>query len=150
VTTNMPTESEVDAISLTTRMFVQNNDPVSFRNLATLLDDPGISSGWKEWFKVFRVRLNANMDGHLEFTVNGLTLTKREVFNAFLYGEFAHSSESERAKLDDWRRNPILFSMLEHEFQVTLFNVFSLAANLADVSKRELQGLNVPGPNVNT
>jgi len=137
---NFPEEEAIDALMLTARMFVQNNDKVSFGSLSKLIDDPGISDGWKARFTEVRQKLNAFLDGNSILNIDGKTYSHREIFEVFLYGHLAHSN-AEKAKLYAvWSGNPLAFPMIEAEFHWTVTELLRAVAYLAHFTRMELAG----------
>ena len=43
-------------------------------------------------------------------------LRNLQIFEAFVYGEIAHSNPKKRQEINHWRRNPLFFPLLETHF----------------------------------
>ena len=48
--------------------------------------------------------------------MGGGPLRNRQIFEAFVYGEIAHSNPKKRQEINHWRRNPLFFPLLETHF----------------------------------
>lgn len=144
ITTTVPNEEEVDALVLTARMFVQNNDPISFGNLARLDTDPGISAGWKEQMCEAREKLNDHLDADSLASADGARLTNRDIFYTFLYGGLAHTDPKRGPLFRQWKSNPVVFATMEFAFHATLFRLAHTVRCLGAYTKMELAGQEVP------
>jgi len=144
---NFPEEEAVDALMLTVRMFVQNNDQVSFASLAKLIDDVGISDGWKERFNDVRKKLNEFLDGNSILNLDGKIYTHMEVFEVFLYGHLAHLNRTKVNLYNKWSKNPLGFPMIENEFHLTVTTLLNAVSYLAYFTRLELAGeeITLPG-----
>lgn len=141
---NFPDEEAVDALMLTARMFVQNNDPVSFGNMANLDADPGLSDAWKERLHDVRTGLNGFLDGNSMFQIDGQRYTHREIFYTFLYGYLAHTDKKYAAKFNLWKSNTLAFPMIEWEFHHIVGRLLAAVDYLAHWTRMELNGEAIP------
>src|SRR5262245_3298448 len=81
-----PDDEVTEAVLLTARMFIQDNDVLSLRNLAeNWLMDPGISEELRDRVASARAHLQSDLDGW-GVAVNDKIVTHRELLDAFLYG----------------------------------------------------------------
>lgn len=141
---NLPDEEARDALLLTARMFVQNNDPVSFGNMAKLEGDPGVSEEWKERVRDVRAALNGYLDSPSAFDIDGKRYTHREIFNVFLYGGLAHTDPKLAPVYRLWRDNKLAFPMINWEFHQVVVELLQAVDYLAHYSKMELNGEQIP------
>jgi hypothetical protein len=122
-----PDYESIAACVLTIRFFIQDNEPVSFRNMKAVYDQLATSQENKNDFNQIRNELNkylksdspfvrpaknANPEWILASDMNerftellkvfldsGNKLTNREILYLFVYGEFAHGKEHKKEKL---------------------------------------------------
>jgi hypothetical protein len=152
-----PTRPDMDAtqaLVLTFRFFIQDNEHSSFRWLAEkVLDDPGLSNQWKQGFTKIRDELNAWMDSRsdlneqyeVESKTRGVPaveehqLTKREIMRVFIYGDFAHADRAQRKTFKSWKANPVWFDMAQLEFDYMLMGALKGIWYVARLSERELK-----------
>jgi len=129
---NVPDPESVDAMMVTFRMFIQDNDRISIRNLSKLLVDPGLSGNWKDRYSQARDTLNQALDGHLGLDLRheGHTLTARQIMDTFIYGEIAHTNSEKRAQYQRWLSSP-MYDFLKYQFasavKTTLECIFYIA-----------------------
>ncbi len=135
----IPDRESIESSILTTRMFFQNKDSISFCNVAKLLDDSNLSDGFKENFTEKRGELNSYLDGVSGINFNEKTITNRKIFEVFVYGDLAHSNEKERAVYLDWKRHK-LFIVLEQAFAIILMDILELIWKVSDAVESELEG----------
>lgn len=140
ISTNFPDEEAVDAIVLTARMFVQNNDHVSFNNLAKILDDPGVSSAWKARFTRIREHVNQFLDTPSAMKINDKPQTHRAIFDVVLYGHLAHTNAAKATMYADWAEHPLALALVEADFHLTLTQLVKAVSQLSVYTKMELAG----------
>lgn len=117
-----PDQDAIEAAVLTYRFFIQDNEPCSLRNLSKLYPELPTSAYLANNYLDARQKLNDYLDGPLSvsLTINGKTLTHRDVFEALIYGDLAHSNREKEPEFKRWQQNDIVFSILENEFVVIL------------------------------
>lgn len=103
-----PDEEAIDAFVLTMRFFVQDNETISFRNMADVYSVLPVTKELTDKFNDARSKTNAGLDSATPISLNGTTLTSRVVFDTFLYGGLAHANAGKKATFDSWFRNPTL------------------------------------------
>jgi len=120
-----PGGESVEAFVLTFRYFVQDQE-VSFRRMARMyakLSAAGvISRPLADRFNKLRDNVNLFLDQEISIQYNEEKLTRRRVFEVFMWGGLAHANEAKKALHDEWRQGPFPFFylMLENEFVRTL------------------------------
>lgn len=141
---NLPNEEELDAFLLTGRMFVQNNDPVSFGNMGKLEGDPDVSEGWKDRVRNARAELNGYLDSASNFNIDGVARTHRDIFKIFLYGGLAHTDATLAPIYELWKSNPLGYPLIEQRFHGILGRIMYAATYLAHFTRLELAGETLP------
>src|SRR5262249_13134014 len=102
-----PRRDAIKAFLLTLRFFCQDNEATSLRNRPDRLKDIPVDRKLKGVFLQSRKNFNASLDGPLYAPVLGVGAdTKRDLFEAFLYGVFAHANPRHRKKVTDWEGKP--------------------------------------------
>src|SRR5262245_34978825 len=95
-----PDDDATDSALLTVRMFKQDNDDLSLRNLAQKwLADPGISKELRDWVNAYRGDLNRHLDSPCMLVVDGVHITNRQILDTFLYGSRSHSDAAKEAQI---------------------------------------------------
>ncbi len=149
-----PDEDATQALVLTFRQFIQKDDRNSFRWLANnALDDPGLSEQWRQGFTKMRDELNNWLDSpsslrrryERETVTRGVPamqegqLTKREIMDVFINGDYAHGEPPKRKTFRRWKANPVWFQMAQFEFDYILMGALPAIWNVARLSDRELK-----------
>ncbi len=111
-----PNDEAIDAFVLTIRFFVQDNETISFRNVADVYASIPVTSDLVEKLNDARAKTNAGLDRQTNINLNGHVLTWREIYEVFLWGGLAHANPKKKAVYDTWVPNPILFPLLQNEF----------------------------------
>jgi hypothetical protein len=100
-----PDEEAVKSVLLTLRFFCQDNEPISLRNMASFVAGLPVSQKHKDDFAAIRNEFNAYLDrpnGPPQFHIGGHVVTNREIFEAFLYGKYAHLTQ--HATVSGWEQ----------------------------------------------
>jgi hypothetical protein len=134
-----PSDEKRDAVLFNIRLFLQDKDDISIRNLSKL-DDPGISNQWKQELKVYRQELNDRLDRIAAEGPKG-NITHRDVLNMFLYGKFGHQDQDDHSyKLyKKWVKNETEYEILHNSFHKILIWILVIVTNISIASKEELQ-----------
>ncbi len=138
----IPESEFIGSCILTLRMFFQNNDCISIWRIAELLDDPGLSREWKDFFSEKRDQLNSYLDhpGGIGIACGEKLFTNREIFKVFVYGDIAHTNKEKRAIYQEWKNFGVIFSIIKYAFATILTDILILIWEISDATKQELDG----------
>jgi hypothetical protein len=148
-TRNLPDEEATDALVLTLRLLIQDNDEVSFGSMAKLVHEDGISKAWKDRFSATRKELNDHLrDSSMFAEKRGknstlVPYTSREVFETFLYGAMAHRQSEKQKRYKRWSKRPD-FVLLESIFTNVAVNLLNASNVVAKLCELELAGKKIP------
>jgi hypothetical protein len=122
---NCPNAEAIDAFILTLRFFVQNNEPISLRNMSNVYQSLMSQSKGTKTDNIQSIldiisSTNRSLDSSSPITIGNTTLTNRCIFETFLYGGLAHSNKSKRAVYEKWRSQPAMYNTLEYVFVTVL------------------------------
>lgn len=147
VALDVPGEEPRDALLLTARMFVQENDPVSFRWIAdNVLQRPEVSKEWKDAFKFIRSELNAYLDAATGMDFFGKKLKNRDIFFTCLYGHYAHSGDKYINDYKQWTSNPLTKGLVDFNFTSVVVRLVNFIAMLDEICQMEIDGKTIPPP----
>jgi hypothetical protein len=134
-----PEHESTKAFLLTLRLFGQDNDETSLRNMATRVQGLVVSQGSKDRFLKSRENFNTFLDSSPPIQVPDKDAdTKRKIFEAFLYGIYAHTAEEHRRTVRRWREQ-IYYSDLEAQFYVILGNFLAAVTAMANACRDMLK-----------
>jgi hypothetical protein len=133
-----PEREAVKAFLLTLRFFRQNNEETSLRNMATRVSGLNVDQNLKDEFLKPRDNFNAFLDAPLYVPVHGAGAdTKRDVFEAFLYGIYAHANPDQRRRVKGWEKMPF-YGDLEAQFYVIAANFMVAVTAMAETCRKML------------
>lgn len=138
---NLPDHDAIDAFVLTVRFFIQDNEPMSLRNMAKLYSELSISQNTKDDFNYVRDKLNSELDKKSMFNLEGKDLTRRNVFDTFIYGGLAHAEAKKKEDFDKWMRIEPLAAFIIAEFNNVLIYFLDCIAYIRNVNLRALAEL---------
>lgn len=136
-----PDEEMIDAVVLTLRMFIQKNEPISLRKMATLYDLLPVSQPLKERFHEERNAINGLLDSATHFSYNGGNISNREILYNFVYGELSHTDDAKRQVFEGWMQMPPLFAMLVNEFCAVIYNVIGATFAIREINLAAIEEL---------
>jgi hypothetical protein len=133
-----PEREAVKAFLLTLRFFRQNNDVTSLSNMADRVNSLNVCQDLKDEFSKSRANFNSFLDAPLNVPVQGVGAdTKRDVFEAFLYGIYAHANPEKRRKVKGWEKMPF-YGDLEAQFYVIAAHFMAAGTAMAETCKKML------------
>jgi len=138
----VPDTKEQDAFLLTFRMFIQNNESISFPNIHGLLRDKELSNEMHEGIKLARQAYFNYLNSRSEYTVNLFDgqPTRGQMLDTVLYGGLAHGNNAEKIqRFKLWSRDEIRANLLMQEFASMLLQILVFIKHIADLSEKELQ-----------
>lgn len=136
-----PDHEPTKAFLLTLRLFGQDNDETSLRNMAARVKGLAVSEEAKERFLKSRENFNAFLDAGLHVPVeDSAAATKRQVFEAFLYGMYAHTAEEHRRTVTRWRQQ-VYYADLEAQFYVILAHFLAAVTAMANACREMVKEL---------
>ena len=102
----------VDAVLLTLRMFIQNNDRISIHNIAELYSLEPQLHPFKQEFDTLRTKLNTYLDTKNDIVFFGKNYTHREIIELLLFGDKGHSNRVKDNELHEIMSSPPFISNL--------------------------------------
>ncbi|MFN0158045.1 MAG: hypothetical protein ACKVRP_08255 [Bacteroidota bacterium] len=101
-----PDRESIDAFVLTLRFFIQNNEPISIKNMAALFKQLPLPE--EDLIKISEghAKLNTFLDSDVYFQLKSERPTHRAVLEAFVYGDLAHSTQ--RTAFEAAQKEPFL------------------------------------------
>ena len=135
-----PSKEAIMAFVLTFRYFIQDNEAISLRNIASLYDVIDVDPQLKEWFKSARDAVNSMLDSpnSMNLNYNGTTPTNREVMDVFVYGGLAHATPTKYEQFKDWMSFPPSAAIMRGCFTMILGAVLHALAYISQVNKKAL------------
>jgi hypothetical protein len=112
-------DDSLDAFLLTLRFFLQDNESSSFRNMAKHYDSLPLPQELRDRFHAIRERLNGFLDAPSAIGIvrkgEAAALSRRNVLEAYLWGERAHRTHSNSVThraLRDWLKQDPMYERL--------------------------------------
>lgn len=116
-----PNIESIKAAILNIRFFGQNKDSISLQNMAEIYGNKGMDSDLSDEFNRIRKDLNDFLDKNSILKGNETTFTRRMVFDAIVYGKYAHAQLKYKAVLDNWQGPPMEIFMNEFCYTMAIF-----------------------------
>lgn len=139
ISDNLPDQDAIDAFILNIRFFIQDNEVSSLSNMAKLYNDIPVSSDIKDDFNFARDKLNSELDKGSIFNLHGKHLTKRDIFDTFIYGGLAHANPTKKQDFDTWMKIEPLAAFITSEFYNSLVYFLHCIAYIKKTNLKALQ-----------
>ena len=102
-------QDEIDAFVLTFRMFIQDNDRISLRNLSTIYASSWMQGGnAQECFEDARKSLNDHLESAATIMFGEATISVRTIADVVIYGGLAHTSAEKSKIFRSWKNSGIM------------------------------------------
>ena len=138
-----PNDEKLEALVLTLRFFIQNNEPTSLRNMRSLYQDMRVSADVRSHFVSQCDAINRLFDAETHVSIQaGQALKERAVFEIFTYGRFAHANTEKRKVYQALSQTPF-FPILQVDFAHTLSFLLRALSVLAQINRQATAELTV-------
>lgn len=117
-----PDGESVQAALYTLRMFIQDNDRISIRNIGLLYEKEPKLAGLLPEYKEIQNNLNANLDTGTNVSIFDKIYTFREALYVFLYAT-GHTDESYIDELDEILKAPIVGNLFKNFVNVAITTI---------------------------
>ncbi|HKG89246.1 MAG TPA: hypothetical protein VKA95_13045 [Nitrososphaeraceae archaeon] len=122
---------------LTLRLFIQDNEPLSIRNMSQLYGRLPIADEYKILFDKLRDNFNKFLD-EPAITLSSNKPSRRIIFDAIIYGKYAHRDPKEIAKMKTWQSDDLDWDMRFYEFQQILHDFLGIVKLIEKLNERVL------------
>lgn len=143
ISESFPTSEELNAFANVYRMFTQDNDQISIRNLSKLFGGIISLQAFHPDFEDVRAQLNNLLDSPPCFRWPGAPASVREVIETILYGDVSHTDK--RNVVKSWQSNTFLWPHIYFECLFSIFQVFRAAIAIVEINTEALKTLPRPG-----
>ena len=122
-----PDDETISAFILKYRLFKQNKDDISLRNLEKLFLYLPIESNYKERYIVLKQRINSILDEESNVQIKKHRVTIREIHDMFIFGAWAHLNENDlnRKRYLAIKDNKVIYPIFANDFNVTLIKIMN-------------------------
>ena len=128
----------VDAAFLTWRMFLQNNDRISIRNISKIYANSNDFSSHRTEFEAVRTQINNYLDSPNGIDFFGKNYTNREIIELLLYGSKGHSNREKEADLKTLMDFEPVANMFLNQVNAASANLVKGILLLAEINKKAL------------
>jgi len=138
-----PSKESIDAFVLTFRFFIQDNEPISFRNIAKIYENAYINGEFLERFNSARVATNKLLDSPNMFniTFHDSKPTNRDVMETFIYGGLAHANPEKNQLYNEWMGFPPTRGLFQTCFNSVLGHVLRAIRFISILNREVIQKL---------
>jgi len=133
-----PELDSLKAFVLTIRFFRQNNEPTSLSRMEQMILSLKIDKALKREFSDTRKALNAYLDEEPDVIIEGIKAlnTRRDIFETFLYGRFAHANREKRKTLKNLMESVQAYDDMEAIFNTILVQFLTKLKIMREVCQK--------------
>jgi len=134
IESTLPDTDSIDAFVLNIRFFIQNNEKSSFENISKIYDELNIENKYKVQVEEARKELNSYLDSESHININNKKITRRNIFDTYIYGGLAHANPQKKKIYDEWMKEPMLSQFLNFEFVNILTDFIRIINYIASIN----------------
>jgi hypothetical protein len=140
-----PSDESISAFLLKYRLFIQDKDDISLRNLEMLYSSILIDNSYKDKYKNLRKSINNVLDQPSNVQIKKHRVTIREIHDMFIYGSYAHMDEKDlnRKRFVAIKDNTVLFSIFANDFNVTLIKIMNELVQIKLLNEKVIKILTI-------
>ncbi len=131
----------VDAAFLTLRMFMQDNDRVSVRNIAKIYSKEQNLADFRADFNSARSQLNKDLETSTGIIFFDKNYTYYEILELLMYGSKSHTNREKEAELRTLIEKPIVSQLFLNQANVAAALLMQGIAAIAEINQRALISL---------
>jgi hypothetical protein len=131
----------VDAAFLTLRMFLQDNDRISIRNIARLYADEQALKLFKSEFSNKRNQINALLDRDCGVNFPGKHYSNGKILDLLIYGSKAHTNPAKELELRKLLASPFTSKLYLHLVNIAAANLINGLKELAKINQKALSSI---------
>ena len=128
----------IKSFILTLRLFIQDNEPISIRNMRELYQRLPIDKSYKNALDILRDEFNKFLDEPAT-TLSDDKPSRRTIYNAIIYGMYAHTQSEMTNLIANWQSDKLVWDMVFYEFQSTLHDFVSIIELIRKLNERVLK-----------
>lgn len=137
-------DESVDAVVLTLRFFIQDNEPCSLRNLDRIYNEIDCLLDLSEHFKTRRSYINDTLSCPAQPKRRDIELiTNRDVLETFVFGEMSHSNVKHRNRYAAWQADPMSSAIYTQLFHRLAYEIFMACTEISAINSIALSRLRV-------
>jgi hypothetical protein len=140
-----PNDESLKSFVLTLRLFLQNNDQISFQNINKIYEKlPTNFQKEKKSFSQARKKINDVLNSNINFKHNKKILTYYEVLDIFIYGDLAHIKIDKRNTYKDWKskKETGLFDIYKISFHSIAINLIRCILYMQQLNAEVIRKVN--------
>ena len=137
VNLNVPDEEATSAFILAFRFFIMEKEASSFKSMARTYQALPISDELKNEFLTLRNGLNALLDSNSNVKIEGFT--RRDIIWTVIYGELAHSDPQKRKQINEWKKDAVVWAMVQIIFNTSLVDILDYIVAVANLNTKVIE-----------
>lgn len=134
-------KNDLDAFILSFRLFVQDNEPISLRNIHRLYEASSVPQDLKDAVTKACATLNSFLNSPMIMQWPDSAKTYREHFDIVLYGELAHMKVAKAELFQKWTSDGFISMNVWTLFLMVLQNILATISYIRVVNEKAIQRL---------
>ena len=133
-------EDAILALAITLRFFCQEKDGISLRQIADIYESLPVEEMDKKSARSAADSVDKYLNTPFPFVINGGAITKRRLFEVFMYGGLAHANDDKRLEYQNWIKSPIV-SMMQFYFEDIVAHMLQVIVSFQGMNERTIEML---------
>ena len=138
-----PDDESISAFILKYRLFIQDKDDISLRNIEKLYSSLPIDKDYKARFYNFKSNINEILNGLSNVEIKQRKVTKKEIHDMFIYGVWAHLNKNDlnRKRFLAIKDNTVVYTIFANEFNILLIRVMNILVQIKFLNEEVIRML---------
>ena len=133
---NRPDDESVEAVVLTLRFFIQDNEICSLRNLHKIYAETREITHLASIFNEARNRVNEILAMPVQpQKPSDAPITNRDILDTFVFGDLSHTNnKKQRARFLEWQSDPMISAIYTHIFHKITYEIIDICAGISGLN----------------
>jgi hypothetical protein len=128
------------ALAMTLRFFYQPGDGINLWQIANIYESLPVEEMDKKSARSAVDSVEEYLNTPFPFVINGEAITKRRLFEVFMYGGLAHARNDKRLEYENWIKSPIA-SMMQFYFEDIVAHMLQVIVSFQGMNERTIEML---------
>jgi hypothetical protein len=134
-------EEALHAFVTTLRFFVQPKDGIKIEQIAEIYESLPVEEKAKQSARAAADGVNSYLDSATGLNFYGENITRRRLFEVFMYGNLAHANDDKRSEYETWMQHPLAAAIMPTIFEETIAKLTECIFSFQEMNERTIRQL---------
>lgn len=134
-------EEALHAVVTTLRFFVQERDGINLNQVAEIYESLPVEDAAKRSARHAAENVNDYLDSNVPVGFMGEDITRRRLFDVFMYGNLAHANDDKKQEYRNWMNNSFGAAIMPMFLEETMAEMIRVIVSFEAMNERTIQQL---------